>query len=117
MGVALLDHVARVVVAGSRRLFTGVLLPFRHELSVQLRSAFEEMAAALERGIRETMVGGGTAEEIRALAREALVLTPILAPALTQFWLADAGMDRRGADWTHKAPAIRGVDSDNQDEA
>ena len=91
-GVAVRGHVAaRVVAAGGRRLFTGVLLLFRRALSLQLQSAFEEMAADLERGIRETTVGDKTADEIRVLAREAMVMTPIFAPALTQFWLADAG--------------------------
>ena len=57
MGVALHGHLAaRVVVAGGRRFFTGVLLPFRRELSLPLQSAFEEMAADLDHTVRENTV-------------------------------------------------------------
>lgn len=91
MGVALHGHLAaRVVAVGDTHLFTGVLLPFRRELSLQLQSAFESMAADFERTIRENTVTDKTAQEMRALAREATLLSPIFPPALTQFWLADA---------------------------
>ena len=91
MGVALDGHLAaRVVVVGDTRLFTGVLLPFRREPSHQLQSAFEEMAADVERTIRKTTVTDKTAEEMRALARDATLLAPTFPPAVTQFWLADA---------------------------
>ena len=91
MGVALRGHLAaRVVFVGDTRLFTGVLLPFRRELALQLQSAFEVMAADLERTIRQTTVTDKTPDEMRALAREATLLAPIFPPAVTQFWLADA---------------------------
>ncbi len=91
MGVALGGHLAaRVVIVGDTRLFTGVLLPFHRELALDLQSAFEEMAADLERTIRKTTVTDKTAEEMRALARDATVLAPIFPPAVTQLWLADA---------------------------
>jgi len=57
MGVALHGHLAaRVVVAAGRRFFTGVLLPFRRELSLPLQSAFEKMAADLDHTVRENTV-------------------------------------------------------------
>ena len=91
MGVALRGNLAaRMVTVGDTRLFTGVLLPFGREPSLQLQSAFEQMAADLERTIRKTTVTDKTAEEMRVLAREATLLAPIFPPAVTQFWLADA---------------------------
>ena len=43
---------ARVVAVHGKNRFTGAVLRFRHELSRQLLSAFEEMAAQLQRDIR-----------------------------------------------------------------
>ena len=48
------------------------------------------MAADLERTTRKTTVTDKTAEEMRALARDATPLAPTFPPAVTQFWLADA---------------------------
>ena len=91
MGVDLHGHLAaRVVAAGGTRLFTGALLPFRREASLKLQSAFEEMAAELEPTIRGNTVTDRTAAEMRALARQAAVQTPVFPPVVTQFWLADA---------------------------
>ncbi len=90
-GVALHGHLAaRLVAVGDTHLFTGVVLPFRREASLKLQSAFEEMAAELEPTIRGNTVTERTAEEMRALARQASVHTPVFPPVVIQFWLADA---------------------------
>ena len=82
---------ARVVAVHGKNRFTGAVLRFRHELSQQLLSAFEEMAAQLQRDIRsDARKRHEKGAVTRAIAREVVVRSPLFARILSQFWLFDA---------------------------
>ena len=46
---------ARVVAVNGKRYFTGAVLDFRHDLSLELLEAFEQMADGLQRDIRKDL--------------------------------------------------------------
>ena len=99
---------ARVVAVHGKNRFTGAVLRFRHELSQQLLSAFEEMAAQLQRDIRsDARKRHEKGAVTRAIAREVVVRSPLFARILSQFWLFDAVGQARAP-----APALRNTDDE-----
>ena len=97
----------RGAVHGKNR-FTGAVLRFRHELSQQLLSAFEEMAPQLQRDIRsDARKRHEKGAVTRAIAREVVVRSPLFARILSQFWLFDAVGQARAP-----APALRNTDDE-----
>ena len=81
---------ARIVEVNGKLHFTGAILRFRHELSQQFLSVFDEMAKELEEDIPEEAqreLGKGPA--VRSAMREAMLGGGPGAQMFTQFWLLD----------------------------
>jgi len=97
---------ARVVAVNAKRYFTGAVLHLRYDLSCQLLEAFEKMAGGLQRDIRRDLRRRGDNTPVtRAMAREAMLRFPNVAPLLTQFWLMDAMVQA-------PAPEVRNTDDE-----
>ena len=108
-GVALWDRLAaRIVAVRGKNRFTGAVLRFHHELSRELLTALEDMAAKLQHGIRrDGRKGGATAPVTREVARQVMVRTPLFARVLSQLWLFDAVLQTRAP-----APELRNTDDE-----
>ena len=93
-GAALWDRIAaRIVVVNGKRLFTGAVLHFRHEVANIALSAFDEIIKKSKRELRKK--GRRAAASIRRrktlppMTREAIIRNLPCAQILSHFWLSD----------------------------
>ena len=81
---------ARIVGVSGKMYFTGAVLRFRHELSLQFLSLFDEMAKEMEEDIpEEALIEIGESADIRSAMREVILGVGPGAQMFTHIWLLD----------------------------
>ena len=81
---------ARIVEVNSKMYFTGAVLRFRHELSLQFLSMFDEMAKEMEDDIPlEALREIGKPADVRSTVRELILGGGPGAQMFTHIWLLD----------------------------
>ena len=84
---------ARIVTVNGKEHFTGGILPFRHELSQELLSVFDEMAERMKEELLEVAkeTGDDSTVELESV-RRLIVLGLPCAPIFSEHWTIDAVM-------------------------
>ena len=84
---------ARIVSVNGREHFTSGILPFSHEASQELLSAFDEMAERMQEELREAVEETGDDSPIEPESvRRLIVLGLPCAPVFSEHWTIDAVM-------------------------
>ena len=99
---------ARVVEVNGKMHFTGAILRFRHELSLQFLSMFDEMATELEEDIpEEALREFGQSADTRSTVREIILGGGPGAQMFTHTWLLDTILQTRAP-----LPALHNTDDE-----